>query len=949
MADNKITLRIEALDAYSAVLNQAANQFKGLADQGAAAGDRLSRAFSALGIKSKLDIEAEKARMIAAFDAIKQSGVASADEIKRAHSALQERLKALDESPQKLKSGLAGVGEMLAGLFAIDRIVAFTRASFEASMAVDSITSKLKVMTGTDAGAAKEWQYIRAEAKRLGLDLRQTAESYSTFAVATKGTSMEGRKAQEVFTAMSEAATTLHLPAEQAAGALYQFQQMVSKGKVNMQDLRVASESFPGLMGQIAAALGITTKELMKQMENGELMAADVLPKLAEQLHKTYGQAAEEAATKGRSALNRFNTEIFNIMGAVGQSVAPGLIWLGERFINITKAIIGGWQLVAVQVGYTWDYITAKLDPTISKAATQKRLAEIGAAYDESVSDITKKWGKSQKELSGIEQESAAESARNNQRRRDEARKTGEDLAKVNIEYSKLSGDAEAQVTAELNKQYEDRKKATKDYYDQKKAYSTSNDEEAAWEKIKKAKLLEIERKHAQDIEIVQAQSRERLYSNLKAQAEMEILLVREKVARNQITAQEGEQRITEITVASAKAQYDAKKDVADKYAGIYGRDNDEYKKLLKDQEDAHKAYLSANLEAYKRYADNIKAIDQQIKDFRMSIQQKIADIQQKGMSDSQKYADDQKRFNEAIASATAALSQKDYEAALKYNKQAEELASRLVDKKVEGNSKLVQLDIDLKNKLQEIDLRSSVKLDEQQKKDADRAKAQAEYDQKRAELLKEQAATQEGVQNATSALNTVEQQGVQIMEAKKQENQDALEKLKEIEKMKLDPKTLKVQMDDQAMAAVQSALDKLTAPATKVINVVYRSTGSSGEPSYGDSVPGMATGGWVGGAGFGDTQLRMLDPREFVLSPGPAASLPGGFLDSLNQGRSLADVLASYMPRLNIPTMPAQAPVPMGSIDLNFGGGSYAMQAPIDVLAELQTALRRRQMCHPQ
>jgi len=98
--------------------------------------------------------------------------------------------------------------------------------------------------------------------------------------------------------------------------------------------------------------------------------------------------------------------------------------------------------------------------------------------------------------------------------------------------------------------------------------------------------------------------------------------------------------------------------------------------------ESAHSAYTAANLEAYRRYSDAIKSLDKEIADFRLSIQQKIADLQQRGMTDGQKYADNQKRFDEAVSKSKEALARKDYETAQKYAKQAEELAIRLADKK---------------------------------------------------------------------------------------------------------------------------------------------------------------------------------------------------------------------------------------------------------------------------
>lgn len=50
---------------------------------------------------------------------------------------------------------------------------------------------------------------------------------------------------------------------------------------------------------------------------------------------------------------------------------------------------------------------------------------------------------------------------------------------------------------------------------------------------------------------------------------------------------------------------------------------------------------------------------------------------------------------------------------------------------------------------------------------------------------------------------------------------------------------------------------------------------------------PGMARGGLVGGTGRGDTQIRRLDPREFVMNPQAVRDIGVGNLAAMNQGRT--------------------------------------------------------------
>jgi len=928
--NNKVSIRIEAIDEYTKVLGAAGQ-----------AGRKLSQDFANLNIRSALDIQVEKARMVASFEAIKKSGIASADEIKLAYKALQSRLSEIDQNPKKVATGLQGVASMLAQVFALERVVTFTKASFDASLAIDSITSKLKVMSGSNALAAKEWEYIRSESKRLGLALLETADSYSTFAVATKGSSIEGAKTKEIFSAISEAITALHLPAEKASAVIYQFQQMVSKGKLSMEDLKTASESFPGLMGMIASSLNITTSELMKQMAAGNLMAADVLPKLAEQLHKTYGQAAEEAATKGRAAMNGFKTETFQLMSQIGQDVGPGIIVIAKVVTAVTKAIMVTVQTAGQALAFLFESVAVYFDPTTSISQKIAKFKALGARLVDGARENANNYFGETKKLAAADKESLEDKIRNDQRRRNEAKKTGEDLAKSNLEYAKQAGDVEAQLSAEMDKQYEERKKIVIDFYNQKKAYSKNDIEEVTAEQSKKLKLIEIERQHARDLEIVKVQRRALNLAGLKNEVDMETLLIREKVSKNVITERQGEQRITALVVASNRMQYESKKAVTDKYAEIYGRDSEEYKKLLQAQETAHKEFLSSRLSAYQKYSDQIKKFDQEIRDFRMSIEERIRDAQQKTMTDSQKYADDQQRVNEALARSKAALTAGNKDLALKENELALSLASRLLDKKVETDNKMVAIEKERVARIEEINNQSLGAQTDQQKKTADIAKVNADAAQKQLAAEKERRTVLDSVTITQTAYKQILEQQTAINQAQTQEVKAARDELQKIADIKIDTKTFAVAVEGSSLNLVKSVISDLTKTETKTILI-----NTVGGGSYSGSTTGFFAGGKVaGGSPLRDSVSAMLAKNEWVINNRAAGFWGDNVMAAINNPLSAAGQQISAMIRSASPANAA----PLGTLNLQVAGGTFPVQGPIDVLSQLTTAVRRLQKTRPQ
>jgi predicted house-cleaning noncanonical NTP pyrophosphatase (MazG superfamily) len=70
---------------------------------------QVQNAFATLGVKSSADIEAAKKRIIAAYEAIKNSGTASAEDVKNAYNESQRQLKSLS-APDKTEQAFSLLG-----------------------------------------------------------------------------------------------------------------------------------------------------------------------------------------------------------------------------------------------------------------------------------------------------------------------------------------------------------------------------------------------------------------------------------------------------------------------------------------------------------------------------------------------------------------------------------------------------------------------------------------------------------------------------------------------------------------------------------------------------------------------------------------------------------------------------------------------------------------------
>ncbi|MBS7777706.1 tape measure protein [Acidovorax sp. CCYZU-2555] len=201
-------------------------------------------------------------------------------------------------------------------------------ALFQASAAAERL--KIGLDFASARGGAEEMAYLRKATYDLGLSFQGTAQAYMQFQAAAKGTTIEGDKARAVFESISKASAVMGLTADQSSGALLALQQMISKGSVSSEELKQQlGERLPGAFQIAARSMGVTTAELGKMLEMGQVVAEDFLPKFAAELEKSLGDAPEKAAQRLDASVNRANDAWTRLKQNVGDS-GVSQFWAGQ-------------------------------------------------------------------------------------------------------------------------------------------------------------------------------------------------------------------------------------------------------------------------------------------------------------------------------------------------------------------------------------------------------------------------------------------------------------------------------------------------------------------------------------------------------------------------------------------------------------------------------------------
>lgn len=201
-----------------------------------------------------------------------------------------QALRGAANTTNSFRNGIVKAFLPIAGIAALGvAIKSMISTVFEQTKKLDSLDAGYKsVITNSDE-LAKTYATLGGMAENYGTSINTLKTEYLAFAAASKGTSLEGKEAMKVFDALTFSMGKLGASDEATHRALVAVTQMMSKGTVASEELRgQLGEALPGAFNLAAKAMGVSTMQLGKMLKLGDVVAADMLPKLADQLNKTY-------------------------------------------------------------------------------------------------------------------------------------------------------------------------------------------------------------------------------------------------------------------------------------------------------------------------------------------------------------------------------------------------------------------------------------------------------------------------------------------------------------------------------------------------------------------------------------------------------------------------------------------------------------------------------------
>jgi tape measure domain-containing protein len=273
----------------------------------------------------------------------------------RKYDNAQKKIKKNTKEMIGLNSTLAkGLRRLFVGAGAIMGVQGLVKTYRD----IDLIRRSIEGLTKS----TQDWDYIQKEALRTGTGIESVAKGYRNFYSAASMAGFDKMGIQDMYSDVLTASRAIGATQQQVGGALLALEQMLSKGRVSMEELRrQLGNALPGAFEIGAKAMGVTTEKFNEMVKKG-ISAAEFVPKFTKELLNTYKEAFPEAIKSLDFALvnlssswKLFQYEIMN--GSAGQGLAETINSITEflrspEAITIAKGIGQALNLVAKALGF---------------------------------------------------------------------------------------------------------------------------------------------------------------------------------------------------------------------------------------------------------------------------------------------------------------------------------------------------------------------------------------------------------------------------------------------------------------------------------------------------------------------------------------------------------------------------------------------------------------------
>ena len=374
-----------AMQSVAASTDKAANSAK-------QAGDDI---YSALGIKPPTVINDAIANLSRKLEDFKANSKLPAEEITRVTqiteqeiARLKSELNGVDPAAEKANSGITNLSRGMDGAkFAVNALVGVmatigiglgVRELAEAADSYTNLSARINIATSEGGNFQHAMAGVHQVALATNTSLDTTAGLFTKVNDVGKQMGLTQQQTLDLTKTINMAIQTGGGSAASADAAITQLTQALQSGVLRGDEFNSIMEQAPGISKALAQSLGVTTSELRKMAENGELSAEKVISALQKQSAAIEADYAKFPTTIG-NALQKISTQWQILIGEMDQAngssaaVANALSIIADN-LGILKILFDD---IAEGVGWFQEKLS-EVDPSTLEAIR----STLSAVYD---------------------------------------------------------------------------------------------------------------------------------------------------------------------------------------------------------------------------------------------------------------------------------------------------------------------------------------------------------------------------------------------------------------------------------------------------------------------------------------------------------------------------------------------------------------------------------------
>jgi tape measure domain-containing protein len=249
-----------------------------------------------------------------------------------------------------LNKTIGNIRNTIVTAFVVDKLIAFGNEAIATTKRMEALNNAIKFASGSQLEYQRNTSFLAETSKVLGINLETATSGFKTILASAKPAGIESQKTREIFEGIATAVTAMGLSTEDSNGTFLALGQMLSKGTVQAEELRgQIGERIPGAFNLAAQALGVTTRELNKMLEQGQVLSNDFVPKFANKLKEQFSPALKDSANSlnavSARAENAYNS-LKLAFGQVGQDAYKGTLVVITNILEGLAKFVSGNQNV---------------------------------------------------------------------------------------------------------------------------------------------------------------------------------------------------------------------------------------------------------------------------------------------------------------------------------------------------------------------------------------------------------------------------------------------------------------------------------------------------------------------------------------------------------------------------------------------------------------------------